>query len=313
MIKRKKLAMIGAGNIGGMAALLTSQRKLGDVVLFDVVDGMPQGKALDLTHYAPIFGYDIEILGTNNIEDIRDADVCVVTAGFPRKAGMSRNDLVHTNAKIIREMARAIRTFAPNSFVIQISNPVDVMAYLMRQETGFPAHRVVGMAGVLDSARYEAFLAQELDVSVSSINAMVLGGHGDEMVPVRSHTTCGGVEITKFLDSAALDRIEQRVRGAGGEIIGLMKTGGAFYSAAAAATMMAESYLADKKKVLTCSAYCEGQYGVSGIYMGVPVVLGGRGVERIIEIALTPRELEALHKSAEGVRTVVDVMLKGER
>lgn len=308
MIKRRKLALLGAGNIGGMIALLTSQRKLGDVVLYDVVEGIPQGKALDLTHYAPIFNYDIEILGTNKIEDIRGADVCIVTAGFPRKAGMSRNDLVGANGKVIRDMAAAIKLHAPNAFVIVITNPLDVMAYLMQRETGFPQHRVVGMAGVLDAARYQALLAQELGVSVSSIDAMVLGGHGDEMVPVRSHTTCGGIPIATFLGPEVLDRIENRVRGAGGEIITLMKTGGAFYSAAAAATMMAESYLGDRKKVLACSAYCTGQYGISGIYMGVPVIIGGTGVESVMEIELSSPELEALRRSAEGIRKVIQLL-----
>lgn len=305
---RRKIALIGAGQIGGTLALLSGLRGLGDVVLYDVVEGMPQGKALDLTHLAPVFNCDFSIKGTNDIADIRGADVCIVTSGIPRKPGMSRDDLVKTNADIIRKVAEGIKTHAPQAFVIVITNPLDVMTYLMQKETGFPANRVVGMAGVLDTARYQAHLAEELKVSVSSVSAFVLGGHGDDMVPVRSYTTCAGIPIEKMLPSEKLDAIEKRVRGSGGEVVALLKTGSAFYSPAASAIVMAESYLFDKKKILAAAAQCNGEYGVDGIYLGVPVILGARGVERIVEIELTANEKEQLQKSVNGVRSVISIL-----
>ena len=230
---RKKIALIGAGQIGGTLAMLCGTRNLGDVVLFDVVEGMPQGKALDLSHLAPVFGLDFKITGTNNIADIKGADVCIVTSGLPRKPGMSRDDLVKTNAEIVRNVAKGIKEHAPNALVIVVTNPLDAMVYLMQKETGFPAQRVIGMAGVLDTARYQAFLAEELNVSVSSVSAFVLGGHGDDMVPVRSYTTCGGIPVGNLIKADRLDAIEKRVRGAGGEVVALLKTGSAFYSPAA--------------------------------------------------------------------------------
>ena len=308
MKKRNKIALIGAGQIGGTLALLAGMRNLGDVVLYDVVEGMPQGKALDLSHLAPVFGLDFAVTGTNSLADIEGADVCIVTSGLPRKPGMSRDDLVKTNAQIVREVASGIKKHAPNSFVIVITNPLDAMAYLMQKETGFPRERVAGMAGVLDSARYQAFLAQALNVSVSSVSAFVLGGHGDDMVPVRSYTTVGGVPIEKMMTTEKLDPIEKRVRGAGGEVVALLKTGSAFYSPAASAIQMAESYLFDQKQVLAAATYCDGQYGVKGIFLGVPVVIGAGGIEKIIEVELTSAEQQALAKSAEGVKTLIGLL-----
>ncbi len=315
MSERKKIALIaylggliGAGNIGGTLALLAGMRNLGDVVLFDIVEDMPQGKGLDLLHLSPVFGLDFEIKGTNNIADIAGADVCIVTSGVARKPGMSRDDLVKTNAGVIKSVAAGIKEHAPNAFVIVITNPLDSMAYLMQKETGFPAERVVGMAGVLDTARYQAFLAQELSVSITSVSAFVLGGHGDTMVPVRSYTTCNGIPIEKMIPAERLDEIEDRVRKAGGEIVGLLKTGSAFYSPAASAIQMAEAYLFDKKKLLPASALCGGEYGVDGVYIGVPMILGGKGVEKIIEIELSDDEKAQLQKSVEAVQSVIEIL-----
>lgn len=305
MSERTKIALIGAGNIGGTLALLSGLNNLGDVVLYDIVEDMPQGKALDLMHLAPVFGCDFEIKGTNDIADIAGAQVCIVTSGLPRKPGMSRDDLVKTNADIVRNVAAGIKQHAPESFVIVITNPLDAMVFLMQKETGFPAERVVGMAGVLDSARYRAFLADELKVSVSSVSAFVLGGHGDSMVPVRSYTTCGGVPIEQMIPSQRLDEIEARVRKAGGEIVALLKTGSAFYSPAAAAIEMAQAYLWDQKKVLAAAAYCSGEYGIDNLYVGVPVIVGAGGVEKILEIELTADEQAQLASSVESVRDVV--------
>lgn len=306
--KRKKIALIGAGQIGGTLALLSGLRGLGDVVLFDIVEGMPQGKALDLTHLAPILGCDFTIKGSNDIADIRDADVCIVTSGLPRKPGMSRDDLVKTNAAIIKTIAAGIKQHAQNSFVIVITNPLDAMVYLMQKETGLPAERVVGMAGVLDTGRYSAHLAEAIDCSVTSINSFVLGGHGDDMVPVRSYTTYGGIPIAKTLKADTLDAIEKRVRGSGAEVVNLLKTGSAFYSPAAAAIVMAESYLFDQKKILPAAAKLSGQYGLNDIYLGVPVVIGSGGVEKIVEISLDEPEKKALLESAERVKGLIAIL-----
>lgn len=302
---RRKIALIGAGQIGGTLALLCGQRNLGDVVLFDVVEGMPQGKALDLSHLAPVFGLDFKVTGTNNIADIAGADVCIVTSGLPRKPGMSRDDLVKTNAEIVRNVAKGIREHAKDAFVIVVTNPLDAMVSLMQKETGFPAERVVGMAGVLDTARYQAFLAEELNVSVSSVSAFVLGGHGDDMVPVRSFTTCNGIPVEKLISAERLDAIEKRVRGAGGEVVALLKTGSAFYSPAASAIQMAESYLFDQRRVLAAAARLNGEYGIDGLYIGVPVIIGKKGIEKVVEIELSDAEKKALQKSVESVKAVV--------
>lgn len=302
--------MIGAGNIGATMAHLCATRQLADVILYDVVEGMPQGKALDLTESGPIDGFDVEITGSNAIEDIAGADVCIVTSGLARKPGMSRDDLLGINAKIISEVGGGIAKHAPDSLVIVITNPLDAMVTLMKRVTGFPKQRVVGMAGVLDSARYRTFLAMELGVSVRSVQAMVLGGHGDDMVPVRSSTTCGGVPVAELISADRLEAIEERTRKAGGEIVGLLKTGSAFYSPAAAAIRMAESYLGDRKEILPCAAYLEGEYGLQGIYMGVPVQIGEGGVERVIEIPLTEAEQAEVKVSASHVEELVGALDK---
>jgi malate dehydrogenase len=302
---RKKIALIGAGQIGGTLALLSMTRNLGDVVLFDVVPDMPQGKALDLSHLAPVFGCNSNVKGTNDMKDIAGADVCVVTSGIPRKPGMSRDDLIKTNAEIITSVGQGIKQYAPNALVIVITNPLDIMTALMQRVTGFPSNRVVGMAGVLDTARYQAFLAAELNVSVTSVSAFVLGGHGDDMVPVRSYTTVGGIPVEKMLSTEKLDAIEKRVRGAGGEVVALLKTGSAFYSPAASAIQMVEAYLFDEKRILAAAAHMTGQYGLKDIYIGVPVLMGAGGVEKVIEIELTENEKKLLNESAGRI---VDIM-----
>jgi malate dehydrogenase len=307
---RKKIALIGAGNIGGTLAHLCALKHLGDVVLFDVVDGLPQGKALDLMESGPIEGLDAQITGTTKYDDIAGADVCIVTAGLARKPGMSRDDLLATNSKIITAVGEGIKRHAPASFVIVVSNPLDAMVTLMKRVTGFPKARVVGMAGVLDSSRYRTFVAMELGVSVASVDALVLGGHGDDMVPVRSYCSVGGVPVERVIAPARLDAIEERVRKAGGEIVNLLKTGSAFYSPAAAAVQMAEAYLRDRKRILPCAAFLEGEYGVRGFYVGVPVQIGAGGVERVIEIELTEAERRQFATSVSHVEELVQAMDK---
>jgi malate dehydrogenase len=309
-VARKKIALIGAGNIGGTMAHLCALKGLGDVVLYDVIDGLPQGKALDLLQSAPVENFDAEIVGTTKYEDIRGADVCIVTAGIVRKPGMSRDDLVGTNAKILSQVAEGIKKHAPNSFVIVVTNPLDAMVTLMKRVTGFPKNRVVGQSGILDSSRYRTFVAQELRVSVASVSAVVLGGHGDDMVPVRSSCQVSGVPVEKFISGQRLDEIETRVRNAGGEIVALLKTGSAFYSPASAAIRMAQSYLQDRKEILPCAAYLEGEYGVNGYYFCVPVMIGSGGVEKIIEIELAPRERKLFEQSLGRVKELVQTMDK---
>ena len=305
---RKKIALVGAGMIGGTLAHLCALKGLGDVVLFDVIEGMPQGKALDLLEGGPIEGFDVRLTGTNDYRDIAGADVCIVTAGVPRKPGMSRDDLLGINAKIVGTVADNIKQHAPRAFVIVLTNPLDAMVTLMKQRTGLPKQQVVGMAGVLDSSRYRSFLAAELKVSVTNVQAMVLGGHGDDMVPVRSHTTVGGIPVSALLPAARLDAIEQRTRQAGGEIVALLKTGSAFYSPASAAIQMADAYLNDRRAILPCAAYLQGKYGVDGLFVGVPVKLGRGGVTDVVEIDLTDDERRAFDKSTAAVRELVDVM-----
>ena len=305
---RKKIALIGAGMIGGTLAHLCALKGLGVVALFDVVEGMPQGKALDIVEGGPIEGYDVQLKGTNDYKDIQGADVVIVTAGVPRKPGMSRDDLLGINAKIIGTVADNVKQHAPKAFVIVLTNPLDAMVTLMKQRTGFPKHQVIGMAGVLDSSRYRSFLAMELNVSVTNVQAMVLGGHGDDMVPVRSHTTIGGIPVSALVKPDRLDVIEQRTRQAGGEIVALLKTGSAFYSPAAAAIQMADAYLNDRKAILPCAAWLEGEYGLRDLYVGVPVQIGAGGVERVLEIKLTPEEKKALDVSASHVKELVEAM-----
>jgi len=305
---RKKVALVGAGNIGGTMAHLAALRGLGDVVLFDVVDGLPQGKALDLSAAGPVEPFDVSITGTNSYEDIAGADVCIVTAGLARKPGMSRDDLLTTNAKIMTQVAKGIADNAPDAFLIIVSNPLDAMVTLAKRETGIPKQRVVGMAGVLDSARYRTFLAWELGVSVESVQAMVLGGHGDDMVPVRSSCTVGGGPVTDVISAKRLGEIEERVRKAGGEVVALLKTGSAYYSPATSAIRMAEAYLKDKKEVLPVAAYLEGEYGYSGFYLGVPARIGAGGVEEVIELKLSEDESKQLEVSASHVKDLVGAL-----
>ena len=308
MKSRNKIALIGAGQIGGTLALLCGLRNLGDVVLYDVVPDMPQGKALDLSHMAPVFGCDFDIKGTNDIADIRGADVCIVTSGLPRKPGMSRDDLVKVNADIVKSVGAGIKAHARDALVIVITNPLDAMAYLMQQVTGLPKNMVVGMAGVLDTARYQALLAKELNVSVKSVSAFVLGGHGDSMVPIRSYTTANGIPVEKLISNEKLEPLEKRVRNAGGEVVALLKTGSAFYSPAASAIQMAEAYLFDHKRGLAAAVSCNGEYGLKDLYIGLPCIMGKGGVEKIIEIELNSSERAALDKSAAEVRTLISLL-----
>ena len=273
-----------------------------------MIDGLPQGKALDLLEAGPIEGYDVNLTGTTSYTDIQDADVCIVTAGLARKPGMSRDDLLGINCKIMREVSENIAKYAPNSFVIVITNPLDAMVTLAKRVTGFPKNRVVGQAGVLDSSRYRTFIAQELNASVRNVTAMVLGGHGDDMVPARSYCQVAGIPIERLISSQRLDEIENRVRQAGGEIVALLKTGSAFYSPASAAIQMTEAYLYDKKQILPCAAYLEGEYGIEGVYFGVPVSIGAGGVERVVDIALSNKEKQAMQLSVSHVQDLVAAM-----
>lgn len=305
---RKKIALIGAGNIGGTLAHLCALKGLGDVVLYDVIDGLPQGKALDLLEAGPIEGYDVNLVGTTSYTEIQDADVCIVTAGLARKPGMSRDDLLGINCKIMREVSENIAKYAPNSFLIVITNPLDAMVTLAKRVTGFPKNRVVGQAGVLDSSRYRTFIAQELNVSVQNVTAMVLGGHGDDMVPVRSYCQVAGIPIERLISAERLEEIESRVRQAGGEIVALLKTGSAFYSPASAAIQMTEAYLYDKKQILPCAAYLEGEYGIEGVYFGVPVSIGAGGVEQVVDIALSDKEKQEMQVSVSHVQELIAAM-----
>ncbi len=302
---RAKISLIGAGNIGGVLAQLAAQRELGDVVLFDVVEGLPQGKALDLSHASPLAQTDAHILGTTDYADTANSDLYIVTAGLARKPGMSRDDLLATNLKIIRDVSENIKRYSPGAIVIVVSNPLDVMVWALKEITGFPRERVVGMAGVLDSSRFRYFIAEKLGVSVRDVVAVVLGGHGDSMVPLPRYCSVSGIPLQRLMDQPTIDAIVKRVQGAGGEIVGLLKTGSAFVSPAQSAIEMAESILRDQKRVLPCAVYLDGEYGVSGIYMGVPVQLGAGGVERIFELELNASEQALLKKSSEHVQGVI--------
>jgi malate dehydrogenase len=315
---RSKIALVGAGNIGGTLALLVGLKDLGDVVLCDVVEGVPQGKSLDLAQSAPVEGFDAIYSGSNDYAAIAGADVVIVTAGFPRKPGMSRDDLLSANSKVVATVGAAIKQHCPGAFVIVITNPLDAMVWVMREACGLPHHRVVGMAGVLDSARFRFFLAEELKVSVEDVSAFVLGGHGDDMVPLVRYSTVAGIPLPDlvkmgWISQERLDKIILRTRNGGGEIVGLLKTGSAFYAPAAAAVAMAESHLKDKKRVLPCAAWLDGQYGVKGLYVGVPVVIGAAGVERVVEIALDTAEKAMFDKSVSAVRGLIDAMRKIQR
>ncbi|MDE2836226.1 MAG: malate dehydrogenase [Chloroflexota bacterium] len=308
---RKKVTVVGAGNVGATAAQRLFERGYMDVVLVDVVEDMPQGKALDIAQSGPVLGVDATITGSNGYEETADSDVVVITAGIARRPGMSRDDLLFTNMKIVGSVVSEVAPRSPNAVIVVVSNPLDAMvqhAYSIASGMGFPKNRVVGMAGVLDTARFRTFLAWELGVSVKDVQAYVLGGHGDQMVPLTQYTTVGGVSISKLLDAEALDRIIKRTQGGGGEIVTLLKTGSAYYAPSAASAEMVDAILLDQKRLLPCAALLEGEYGIDGIYMGVPVILGAGGVERVVELDLTDDEKALLDKSADAVRELVDVM-----
>jgi malate dehydrogenase len=310
IMRRAKISIIGAGNVGATTAHWCASAELGDIVLLDIpaTEGMPAGKALDLFQASPIMGFDSRLMGTTNWADTAGSDVVVVTAGIARKPGMSRDDLLSTNAKIVGDVAAQIRESSPQAVVIVVSNPLDAMVQRTFQVTGFPPSRVIGQAGILDTARYCAFLAMELGVSVEDISAMLLGGHGDTMVPIPSCTSVGGIPVTQLLASDRLDAIVTRARNGGAEIVSLLKTGSAYYAPAAATTQMVEAVVKDKKRLVPCAAYCNKEYGVGGYFVGVPVVLGSGGVEKIIELKLLPDERAALDKSIAAVKELVGVM-----
>ncbi len=307
---RSKIALIGAGQIGGTLAHLAALRELGDVVLFDIAEGIPQGKALDIAESGPIDGFDANLKGANSYEDIAGADVCIVTAGVPRKPGMSRDDLLGINLKVMKAVGEGLRAHAPDAFVICITNPLDAMVWALREFSGLPTHKVCGMAGVLDAGRFRHFLAEEFEVSVKDVTAFVLGGHGDTMVPLVRYSTVAGIPLPDLVEMGwttqeKLDAIVQRTRDGGAEIVGLLKTGSAFYAPAASAIEMAEAYLKDQKRVLPCAAYIESAYGLKGMYVGVPTVIGAGGIERVIEITLNRSEKAMFEKSVEAVRGLV--------
>ena len=312
---RNKIALIGAGNIGGTLAHLAGLKELGDVVLFDIVKGVPQGKALDIVEASPVEGFDAKFLGVNSYRPIRGTDLVIVTAGIPRKPGMSRDDLIGINTGVMEAVGAGIKANCPGAFVICITNPLDAMVWALREASGLPHHKVVGMAGILDSARFRYFLAEEMDISVRDVTAFVLGGHGDTMVPLVRYSTVSGIPLPDlvkmgWISKSRLGEIVQRTRDGGAEIVGLLQAGSAFYAPASAAIEMAESYLKDKKRVLTCSAYLNGQYGVRGLYVGVPVVIGIKGVERIVEISLSKSENAQFQKSVASVRASVAAVKK---
>ena len=303
-MKRAKITIVGAGNVGATTAHWCAAAELGDIVLLDIpqTEGMPAGKALDLMQASPVFGFDANVVGTTDYADTTGSDVVVITAGIPRKPGMSRDDLLSTNAKIMGAVSEQIRQSSPDAIVIVVSNPLDAMVQRALQVTGFSPERVIGQAGVLDTARFRAFLAMELNVSVEDVSAMLLGGHGDTMVPLASCSSVGGIPVTQLIGAERLDEIVQRTRTGGAEIVGLLKTGSAYYAPAAASAQMVEAIVRDKKRLIPCAAYCDQEYGVGGYYVGVPVVLGAGGVERIIELELNAEEQAAFQKSVDAVK-----------
>jgi malate dehydrogenase len=316
-MSRKKIALIGGGQIGGVLAQLIAQRQLGDVVMFDIVEDLPQGKTLDIAEASRIEGFDVKVKGTNDYKDIAGSDLVIITAGLPRKPGMSRDDLLTTNSKIMKSVAEAVKANAPDAVVIIISNPLDAMVTLFKKVTGFPHNRVVGQAGILDSSRFSTFIAWELGVSVKDINTMVLGGHGDTMVPIVRYANVNGIPVMELLErkygdaakaKEVMDAMVTRTKKAGGEVVALLKTGSAFYSPAAAATTMAEAIIYDEKRLLPVSAYLQGEFGIDGYYVGVPAVLGASGVEKVVEFALDEEEQSALDNSINSVKTLVGDM-----
>jgi malate dehydrogenase len=309
-MRRSKITIIGAGNVGATTAHWCAAAELGDIVLLDIpeTEGMPAGKALDLMEASPIVGFDSNIVGTTSYKDTTDSDVVVITAGIPRKPGMSRDDLLSTNARIVSSVTAEIKQTSPDAILIVVSNPLDAMVQRALQVSGFPPARVIGQAGVLDTARYRTFLAMELGVSVEDVSALLLGGHGDTMVPLPSCTSAGGIPITQLIDAERLEEIVQRTRQGGAEIVGLLKTGSAFYAPAAATTQMVEAIVRDKKRLLPCAAYCDSEYGVGGFYVGVPAILGAGGVEKIIQLDLNEQEQAAFQHSVDAVKGLVQTM-----
>ena len=307
---KQKVTVVGAGNVGATAAQRLAEKELADVVLVDIIEGVPQGKSLDLAQAAPIEKHDAHLAGTNDYEASAGSDIVIITAGIPRKPGMSRDDLLATNRGIMKKVVRQAARYSPDAILIIVSNPLDAMCHVAMEESGFPKNRIIGMAGVLDSARFRAFIAMELNVSVENVHALVLGGHGDTMVPLPRFSTVAGVPITEWMTPERIDALVSRTRSGGAEIVGLLKTGSAYYAPASAAVEMAESILKDKKKILPCAAYLEGEYGLSGLFVGVPVKLGKNGIEQIISLSLTPEEQKALEKSAAAVRELVEAMKK---
>jgi malate dehydrogenase len=310
MIMDKKVTVIGAGNVGATTAQRLAEKELCDVVLIDIIEGFPQGKALDLAEAAPIEKHDAHLIGANEYEVSTGSDIVIITAGITRKPGMSRDELISTNAKIVRDVTQQATAASPDSILIVVSNPLDVMCHLAYQTSGFPKTRVIGMAGVLDSARFRAFISMELNVSVENTHAFVLGGHGDTMVPLPRYSTVAGIPITELLSKERIDALVERTANGGAEIVGLLKTQSAYYAPASAAVEMAESILKDKKKILPCAAYLEGEYGINGLFIGVPVKLGAKGIEEIIEISLRDEEKAALDKSADAVKALVENLKK---
>ncbi|PIU00412.1 MAG: malate dehydrogenase [Bdellovibrionales bacterium CG10_big_fil_rev_8_21_14_0_10_45_34] len=308
MHKRKKISVIGAGFVGSTCAHWAAAKELGDVVLLDVNEGTAKGKALDLLQASPVENFPVNVIGTSDYADTKDSDIVIITAGIPRKPGMSRDDLLATNAKIMKEVCQGIRQYAPNSVVIVVSNPLDAMAYVAKETLGFPRNRVIGMAGVLDSARFRTFISQELNVSVEDIQAFVLGGHGDTMVPMPRHCSIGGVPLQEMMSADRIEALVDRTRKGGAEIVGLLKTGSAFYSPAASAVQMAEAILKDQQRILPCAAELDGEYGVKGLFVGVPCKLGGNGLEKVIEIKLNETEKAGLENSVNAVRELVNAV-----
>lgn len=309
-MRRARISIIGAGNVGATCAHWAAGKELGDIVLVDIpqVEGMPQGKALDLYQASPVEGFDAKIIGTTNYEPTAESDVVIVTAGIARKPGMSRDDLISTNTKIVKEVAENVARHSPNAVMIVVSNPLDAMVYVAWKASGFPTQRIVGQAGVLDTARYRGFLAEEVGCSVEDVHALLLGGHGDDMVPLARYTFAGGIPIQQLVKPDRLEQIIQRARNGGAEIVGLLKTGSAYYAPAASTIAMAESIIRDKKRILPCAAYCDKEYGIGGYFVGVPCVLGSKGVERIIEIELDEKEKKMFQTSVDHVKDLVKVV-----
>jgi len=307
---RKKISVIGAGNVGATCAVWAAKRELGDIVLLDILDGVPQGKGLDLYEASPVEYFDAKITGTCDYADTAGSDVVIITSGLPRKPGMSRDDLIEANTKIVKSVTEQVVVQSPDAILIVVSNPLDAMVYVAHQASGFPAHRVLGQAGILDTARFSAFLAEAIGCSVKDISALLLGGHGDDMVPLPRYASAGGIPISQLLEQDVIDKIVERTRKGGGEIVALLKTGSAFYAPAAASVQMAEAIIRDQKRILPCAAYCDKEYGVGGYFVGVPTVLGAAGAERIIEVQLDDTEQQQMNASISHVKELIEIVQK---